>query len=237
MKFDRLIVAALAPMLLMTGCDNIFGLDNFDEPNAVLTGRVVYQGQPLQLRSGGVELDLLQPGYELSTRIPVYVDQDGTFSASVFNGTYKLIPRAGNGPWLNTTDTITVNVSGTTAVDVPVTPYYTVQNQQVSFSASPLSITGTMTVGSVNTTRAVEWVALYVGTTAFADRTNRIAFVERPRAQIPNLTSPISITVNLPANIHVTQSPERRDHVYVRMGIKTVGVAEMIFGPLVKVAI
>jgi hypothetical protein len=96
----------------------------------------------------------------------------------------------------------------------------------------------------VNTTRQVEWVGVYVGLTTFVDRINSLAIAnaqrERLRAQVQtqlDARSPITIAVQLPANIYETQSPARREHVFVRVGVKTVGVTEMLFSPVQKIGI
>ena len=127
MKRSFSILASLALAASLAACE--FGVfDNYDEPNALLTGRVVYQGSPVGVRSNGVQLELWQPGYDLNQKIPIYVDQDGSFSAMVFDGEYKLNLLAGNGPWVDIRDTLQVQVQGQTQVDVPVVPYYTIEN-------------------------------------------------------------------------------------------------------------
>jgi hypothetical protein len=248
MKSCARLVAALGCAVALAGCDNILGLDNYDAPNATLTGRVVFEGQPVGVRSSGVQLELWQPGYALNQKIPVHVAQDGTFSASLFDGSYRLNLLRGNGPWESTTDTITVEVRGQTAVDVPVRPYYVIRNEQVAFNPTGGgphgTIDATFNVGQVNTAQALEYVGLYVGTTTFVDRNNSVGIPnaerERLRAAIlPQLESngTIGISVRLPENIYLTGSPARREHVFVRIGVKTVGVAEMLFSPVHKVAI
>ena len=241
MKSSALLVVTLASAAMLAGCDNMFGLDNFDEPNATLTGRVVYNGEPVGVRSGGVELELWQPGYELNQKIPVHVAQDGSFSASLFNGSYKLIPVRGNGPWVNTTDTLTVNVSGATSVDFPVTPYYTITNASVSYNggvnAPAGAIQATFGINAVAGGADVEYAALYVSTTNFVDRTNRVAGVEQTPTQLGGIAGTKSLTVNLPANIRLTPSPEPRTEVQARIGLKIAGVSEMIFTPVFEVGI
>jgi hypothetical protein len=98
--------------------------------------------------------------------------------------------------------------------------------------------------GQVNTSRPIEYVGLYVGVTSFVDRINSVSIPpaqrERTRAQsLPVLNSDgeIMINVNLPATIYQTNSPWRRDFVFVRVGVKTVGVAEMLFSPVVELAL
>jgi hypothetical protein len=242
MKQRALLTALLAPMVLLSGCDSIFGMDNYDPPNAVLSGRLVYQGQPvINLRSGGVDLQLWEPGNALREPMTVHVAQDGTFSAAIFNGTYRLNRRDNTGPWVNSSDTITVNVSGQTTLDIEVVPYYLVVNPQITYSATGGpggTVTAAFNIGTVNTGRALEFVALYVGKTTFVDPQNREAgFLQRNRAQIANLADRQTLSVVLPANIHVTPSPARRDFVYARIGIKVVGLTELIYSPLFKVAI
>lgn len=248
MKSSTRLVAALACAVSLAGCDNILGLDNYDAPNATLTGRVVFEGQPVGVRSSGVQLELWQPGYALNQKIPVHVAQDGTFSASLFDGTYKLNLLRGNGPWVSTTDTIDVEVRGQTSVDIPVQPYYVIRNEQIAHNpaggGAHGTINATFAVGQVNTGQALEYVGVYVGTTTFVDRNNSVSIPdaerERLRAAIlPQLESngTISISVRLPDNIYQTGSPARREHVFVRVGVKTVGVAEMLFSPVHKIAI
>ncbi len=242
MKSFRMLVLTLASAMFTTGCDNMFGLDNYDAPNATLQGRVVYNGQPVGVRTGGVELELWEPGFELNQKIPVYVGQDGDFSASVFNGTYKLIPVAGNGPWRTTTDTMTVNVSGTATVDFPVTPYFVIENANVSYNgaanAPAGAIEATFTIAQPEPGGPeLEYAGVYVGTTLFVDRTNQVARQEHSLTQLGGMTGTKTITVNLPADIRLTPSPEPRTVVQVRVGLKTVGVAELIYTPVFEVGI
>jgi hypothetical protein len=215
-------------------------LDNYDEPNAMLTGSVVYQGEPVGVRTNGVELELWQPSFELNQKIPVHVAQDGTFSASIFSGDYEIGLLPGNGPWVNNTTRIPVSVNGTATIDIPVTPYYTVENEQFSLngaSGPSGAVTATFNIGQIETSRQVEFVGLYVGETIFVDPTNRRVQVTLPLAQIADLNAPINLSVDLPADIDVTPSPAPREAVFARIGVKTVGVSEMLFSPVMKIDI
>ena len=102
--------------------------DNYEPPKSQMTGRVVYNGQPIGVRSNGVQLELWQHGYAFFSKIPVYVAQDGSFSALLFDGNYKMTRQNGVGPWVNNTDSLDVKVSGNTIVDMPVTPYSIVKS-------------------------------------------------------------------------------------------------------------
>ena len=215
------IIASLVITVSLAGCD--YGaFDNYDPPGAELTGQVVFDGVPVGVRSNGVQLELWQPSYELDEKIPVHVDQDGSFSAKLFEGDYLLNLLAGNGPWMDSPDTIRIQVRGGTEVEVPVRPYYVVEAP--SFDRSAAGVSASFAVRSVEGGRAVEYVGLYISTTRFVDRTNMAVRVERIGADV-DLASPVALDVELPESL-------RSGALYARVGIKTVGVDEMIFSPV-----
>lgn len=224
MKFQHLIFPALMALAgLLTGCEK----DNYAEPKATINGRVVYQSQPIGVRSNGVQLELWQRGYQLFTKIPVYVDQDGSFSATVFDGNYKLVRLRGNGPWVDNTDTIDVQVRGSATIDVPVQPYFTVGNEK--FQKAGTAITSTCKINQVLTTRAIERVTLYVGSTQFVDINNNAGNVSKTGADLADLSKELSFTMNIPSSV------ASKSVVYGRIGVKTVGVAEMLYSPVQKI--
>ena len=49
--------------------------DNFEEPKATLTGKAIYDGEAVGVRSGSSEFALFQDGYALKGSIPVYIAQ------------------------------------------------------------------------------------------------------------------------------------------------------------------
>ena len=132
-KYIKYSLVAIGLMLI--GCE----LDNFDAPNAMLEGQVTYQGEPISVRSNSAEFQIWQDGYALNELIPVYIAQDGSYSVSLFEGEYKLVRRGGD-PWLpQLNDTIVVQVSGNTQVDVPVTPYINISNESFQVNGSTLN--------------------------------------------------------------------------------------------------
>lgn len=241
-------LAVVVPALVFAGCD-IMAIDNWEEPSSYLTGALTFNGKPVGVRVSGVNLQLWQvePNYPLEAAIPVRVSHAGTFSAVLFDGTYEINLIPGNGPWVDDPTRREVRVRGDTELEIPVQPFFTLENVSLTYDPGPGpggSITATFNVVQHVQGRTLDFVGLYIGLTPFVDRATGLPIAnsirELTRAQIQPLldaNSPITITVPLPDDIHLTPSPERRDFVYVRVGVQTSGVSEMLFSQLEKVSI
>ena len=210
-------VIAFLFVVMLTGCEK----DNFKAPSSTLTGRVVYQGQSLGVRSDGVQLELWQPGFQLFTKIPIFVAQDGTFSASLFDGNYKLTRLRGNGPWADNSDTINVQVRGNAVVDVPVDPYFILKNETIQKNGN--DIRATVTLQQVNTTKGLELVRIFLFGTTIVDHVNQVATGTVNASAITDMTQPVNLSVAIPASL------AGKDYVYARIGVKTVGVPEYLY--------
>lgn len=211
-------VLLLAFMAGLSGCEK----DNRTEPKSELKGRVVFDGQPVGVRSNGVQLELWQHGYQLFTKIPVHINQDGTFSASLFDGNYKLVRLRGNGPWTDNTDSIDIELRGSKEIDVPVNPYFVLKNDV--YAKGEGKVSATFNVQQVAAGRTVERVNLYIGTTTIVDPNNNIGNAQEVAANLTDLSKPITLSVDIPA------AQASRAYIYARIGVKTSGVGEMLFG-------
>ncbi|MCD8177821.1 MAG: DUF3823 domain-containing protein [Tannerellaceae bacterium] len=161
-------------LVLLTGC----GKDNYDAPDSLLTGRVVYKGEPIQVRGSDerVRLQLYQDGYDYRTPIEVFVTQDGSFSALLFDGEYKMVTRDNNGPWVNSRDTTLVTVKGNTHVDMEVTPYFTISNADITLANNV--ITAKFDITRIVDTAEMDRVILLAGQTAFIDDDYKVLRVD-----------------------------------------------------------
>ncbi len=222
-QYIRMLLPILA--LFVAACSK----DNKDAPDAFIKGTVKYGAQAIGLRSNGVQMELWQHGYQLFVKIPVHIDQDGTFSANVFEGNYKLTLLRGNGPWADRTDSIDVTVKGTVNVDVPVDPYFVLNN--INFQRNGNMIDATFNVQSVNTSKAFELVRLYVGQTIITDQNNNAGSITKNAAALPDLSQPVSMSVAIPGSMTGKKS------VFVRLGVKTVGVAELLYSAPVEISL
>jgi len=217
MKSKLLTLLSITLLFIFSGCEK----DNYKAPDATITGRVVYQNLPLGVRSDGVQLELYQPGYAFSNKIPVYVKWDGTFSVKTFSGNYKLTRLKGNGPWADNTDTINVQLNGTANVDVPVDPFFIVKNE--TFTRTGTTVTATFNLQRINTSRALELVRLYIGKTIITDQARNEANGTKNASAITDLTQPVTMTATIPAAL------ANNEFVFVRVGVKAVNTAEYVY--------
>src|SRR5690606_6732532 len=160
----RLNLLIFGTLLSMTSC----GLDNFEEPEVILSGNIVYNGEAIPVARNQVRFQLWQSGYGIPAPIDVAVAQDGSYSSRLFAGDYKLIFLPSEGPFKAPTDTLRFNLSGNMSKDIQVTPYYVIRNPQFSHEGG--NITATCSVEQIITgadARNVERVTLIINRTLF----------------------------------------------------------------------
>ena len=228
-------ISFIALCLMVTGC----GTDNYDAPTSILQGQILYNGNPIGLRGSSsivnneiipaIELQLYQDGYELHNSIRVTVDQEGKFRSKLFDGQYKMVTKDKNGPWVNSRDTIIVNVKGNTIQNVPVTPFFIVNNDAITMSADSL-VTFTGTIEKIDPTAVLGSVTLYIGDTQFTDNLYNVANVVVANSKITTYPYTLSETMNLKGDKKVLASK----HLYGRICVKTTGTTEGIFSKVFK---
>lgn len=219
----RFILAILGLGLLGAGgC----GLDNYAEPESKLTGQITYNGDPLGVRGTGeaVQLQLYQDGYELRAPIPVYVKQDGSFEALLFDGAYKLVTRDNNGPWVNDRDTTLVTVKGRTEVTLEVTPYFTLSD--VTLALEGETVDASFAINQIVDGANIEYAMLLVNKTAFVDDITYGGRIDLEEATAGTVTE---MSLDLAAaNIQPGQP------VFARVGVRPVGADQAIYSQVVR---
>lgn len=230
-------------LLVLGSCS----LDNFDAPESTFRGRIVYNGEPINVErsndnigNANVYFELWEPGWQVKTPIRVVVGQDGSFSAKLFNANYKLVIPRGQGPYMSKTntetnsDTINVQISGDKAMDIEVLPYYMIRNS--AFTVNGRTVTATCSIEKIITdanARDIEEVRLYIGKTTFVDGQQAFAQANIAGSAITNLNS-VSVSVNVPT-IPATQI--NQNYFYARIGLKIRNVEDRIFSPVQKVTL
>ena len=203
--------------------------DNYDEPESRLYGNVVYQGKPINVGFNQVTFELWEPGWQTDIPIDVIVAPDGSYSALLFNSTYKLTIPSSQGPFRSVNDTITVDLNGNKELDIEVEPYYFINNVNISSSGNTVNATfGIEQIITDSGAKEVERVYLYVNKTQFVDIQSNMGRGELGGADIDNMSN-ISMTVPVPDFV-VDQ-----DYLFVRVGVKIQDVEDLLFSPVQKI--
>lgn len=222
MKIISTVFSVVLLLVLFTGC----GKDNYDAPESTLTGKITYNGEAVHVRGTGeaIRLQLFQDGWQKHDPIDVFVGQDGTFSAVLFDGEYKMVTRDNNGPWVNSRDTTVINLNGSTNVELKVTPYFTISGEKISVSASTMN--ASFTINQVVSTAKIDKVMLVLSKTQFADDVNNIF-----RKDITGVSVG---SVNLDADISGNKEVANAKALYGRVGVLTAGADQAIYSSVVK---
>lgn len=211
-----ILYSLISISMVLAGCE----LDNFDAPKAMLEGQVTYQGEPISVRSNSAEFQIWQDGYALNELIPVFIAQDGTYSVSLFEGEYKLVRRGGD-PWLpQLNDTIVVQVSGNTQVDVPVTPYINISNENFQINGSTLS--ANFQIDQIVADTNVQEISIMLSRNILVDRNindfNKVIELESFEFGTSN-----SVAIEIP------ESLRDEGYLFVRIGAKSSMANELIY--------
>lgn len=221
-KFLTVLTATLG--LLVVGCE----YDNFEAPKDSLTGKVVFEGKAVGVRNNSPELELWQDGYPLKSLIPVYINQAGEFSASLFKGKYKLV-RKGNSPWLRQfTDTIFVNVDGNTVLDVPVIPYFSVGNE--SFQATNGQIAANFTIRKTAESSNLDQVKVFLRKSMLTDH---VVFDQEIKIDLNNIV----IGTETRISAQLSTGLKDQDYIFARVGVKSSSSEEYTYTPVQKVVL
>jgi hypothetical protein len=122
------LINIILTLLLVTLASSCFKeIDNYDAPNAGITGIVTDNTTNSGIQSeqpNGFQIRLLEIGYTNVIPIDFWGKADGSFkNTQLFADKYKVIPI--QGPFLMP-DTLVVTLSGLTTVNFTVTPFMTV---------------------------------------------------------------------------------------------------------------
>lgn len=222
MKIVSNIFSLLLLLVLFTGC----GKDNYDAPESRIVGKVTYQGKALNLRGTGeaVQLQIFQDGYDKHDPVSVFVGQEGEFSALLFNGEYKLVTKDGNGPWVNARDTTIVNLHGHAEVNLEVTPYFLISNEQLSVSGSTMS--ASFSIDQIVPDAKISRVMLILSKTQFADDVNNVF-----RKDFNDVKAG---AVNLSADVSGNADVANAKALFARVGVLAEGADQAIYSPVVR---
>lgn len=221
-----LTLMSLCILIAFSGCEK----DNFDAPKSQLSGKLVFQSDYIGVKNSQTELELWQDGYELRAKIPVYIAQDGTYKAMLFNGLYKMVRLAG-APWETPSgDTVVINVKGNTIQDVPVIPFFVLRNVTAQKNGNAVTANFSVHKASTDATKTIEKVILCLSQTIIVDEQNRTTHDEAPELSAGDIIDGQTVTLT-----HELRGLASADYVFVRIGVKTNGISQLIYSEPIKV--
>lgn len=223
MRKNKYILFLLAFITFVTSC----GLDNYDAPQSKLYGKITFQKEAIGVRGTGeaVKLQLYQDGYDLKDKIDVFVKQDGTFEALLFDGEYKLVTTDNNGPWVNSRDTTLVKMKGSTTVELEVVPYFMIGDSEITLSENTLR--STFNLVQIVENAEIDYVMLLLSRTAFVDDQTNIV-----RKDFKDL---IEGKVDVEVDLSDNSSVESAVALYARVGVRAKGVDQAIYSNIVRI--
>lgn len=233
MKPKHNLLILLAGLMAFASCKK----DNFDPPGSTFKGRITYEGEPIMVEQNQVRFQLWEPGWGLNGAIDVAIDQDGSYSAVLFNGNYKLIIPQNEGPFMTKStgspakDTIMINLQGNQDFDIEVMPYYMIRNAQ--FSQAGGKVAATVKIEKIITdanAKNIESVSLYINKTTYVGANGNMQ-IQRKDSTVNGATdlNNLQLSVNIPA-ITPTQN-----YVFARVGVKIAGVEDRLYSPVQKI--
>jgi hypothetical protein len=231
MKHSIYLLSALA-LASVVGCKK----DNYPAPGSMLSGHLLYKTDTVLVERNQVPFQIYQYGFGKVGPVSSTFAQDGSYSAVLFDGTYKVIVPNGQGPfmWKQTAtgdpDSVTVNLKGNQNVDFQVTPYYIIRNASITISGGTANATCKLEqiITGANA-KSVERVSLYINKDQFVSGGDNIAKFDLAAANITDMNN-ISLSIAVPS-MNPTQN-----YVYARIGLKIAGLEDMIFSPLQKIS-
>ena len=213
--------------LLFASCE----IDNYEEPESYFTGRIVYNGEPIELGVRDVRFQLFQPGFGNLAPLDVHVDLDGSYSGRFFDGDYKLKFIDGQGPFKayevneQQGDTIFVTIRGNTEMDLEVLPYYMLRNESFSASATAVSVIANYEqIITDADARSIDFVRLYINDT---EHVSFDGFYHIRWSEIDFGDGAISGSVDLPEDYN-------KPYIFTRIGVKINGVEDILYSPIQK---
>lgn len=185
----KYIALLLVSAVTLNSCE----LDEMKAPDAGLFGSVIDEktGELVQqdiIRGG--ELELREAGYENVSPQFMNYKVDGTFKDSkLFGNDYRVLPIRTN---FQPIDTLKINISGQTQLDLKVTPYLRILNPKITKSGTIVTATFSIEqTGLANVTK----VGLYAGADANVGEPIRLVAAEQTinARTVPTTTYTVSI--------------------------------------------
>lgn len=213
------LLAVVVTVLYFQSCK----LDNQETPKLIFSGNFTYNGKPVPLENGIINLKFYQDAYDLVGWFTVSSDQNGKYQNLLFPGEYKVALENGKGAYENNTDTIKISTSKSLAYDWPMKPYFFVN--KADYLKNGKSLIANVNIEKVSN-RDLERVSLLIARTKICDRINKDKEVIINAKDIADI-SKISINTDL--------SDWKSNYLFVRIGVKSNASSYYNYSEVVKI--
>ena len=245
-KITLFIMLLAAASVLMQSC----GKDNLSYPSSTLSGRFLYNGQPVGLLQTSPDINSInntgnalyltqikgaQPQYSVG-EIQLYARHDGSFTGKMFDGDYTVRTLTSKNPFEDFTGT-PLTVKGDTKFDIQVVPYFWMTNLKTTFVGNVFTATFNLAKVSTNSARTLQYVQVAVSPTNFADAAAYSAIrTYAPGAAAPNVvvangtcTVKLDLSTLTTAEKSALAAQGSGGHIWVSVAVKTNGITDALY--------
>jgi hypothetical protein len=197
--------------------------DNFDEPSARFSGRIIDSttGENFIMTSKGLELRMWETSWEgTATPSPqtVNIKDDATFNNDkLFGGTYQVIPYNGAFWPVRDTTVVTLHNGKQTTQDFTITPYLKLRIVEHRLDGRTLTISGKIEAPVVDGLPKVIDIQPFVAITRFVGDGNISEYSDRNKVEINK-----NFSEGVADEIYTMTIPDMKPGVtfYVRLGAR-----------------
>lgn len=229
-----------ASALLVASCMEV---DNFDEPHAHFSGRIidVTTGESILADQGECRIRLLEKSYSLNPApqdIPL--KQDGTFNnTKLFNGTYDVTPE---GAWWPC-DKTRIGIGGHVTHDFEVTPYLKIKDFKTELNGTTLTMSCRLFAPKTEGIPQAQELRPFLSLNQFCGAANHIDhyFTDAYRVNLRNKSwsDLVNLTTGEGSDTYTLTMELKHGYTYfVRMGAKVKGDPETFnYSEIVKIEV
>jgi hypothetical protein len=232
MKIKLQYIWLLALVISVASCKK----DNYKEPTTLLSGKLVYNGDPIGVEYDKVTFELYQYGFGKIGPIGARFDQEGKYSMLLFDGDYKFIIPNGQGPFSwkklanGSPDSLPISLRGNKVQDIEVTPYFMIRNPQITAGGGKVATTfKAEKIVTGADAKNIERVALFINKTQFVSNSDNVASTTIDGGNIVDVN-------NITMNVTIPTLVPTQNYIFGRIGLKIDGLDDWLLSPVVKLS-
>jgi hypothetical protein len=228
MKSFKILVMFISALGLFSSCE----LDNYEEPDAGLSGRLIDEETNELVQQDiirGSVVEIIEHGYNPASPQNLIIKNDGTYDNNrLFANKYTVQPKRGNFKPVEAQD---IEIKGQTTLDFKVTPYIRIKD--LSIVKNGKNVVATFKIQQTNVNK-VKKVGLYGHPDPHVGEPMQIARTEQNIEAVTNPNTVYTLSLDTTADPDLIAGKE----YFFRVGALTdVGEAKFNYAPAIKIAL